>query len=187
MTTLSRPNQALLVAVWACAPVLLAAGWVLALSSSLGPGGDTADANYEKAIASGRRVEWVKQMDQVFPGPDHSISYFTGEFGKPQWASRVGLFGRYVLIGEMDITLSDDRTKIIDHLQPKFHLIEIARINVDPNSGQALIENGDTELEFGTSEWKKLIQNKGDFSALKVKLVKDKPVPLFDKHWKNAG
>lgn len=177
----------MLVAIWACALVLLGAGCVLAISSSLGCGGDTADAKYEKALASGRNIEWVKQMEQVFPTPDHSISYFTGEFGKPKWVSKVGLFGRYVLIGEMDVTLSEDRTKIVNHSQPKFHLIELAKISVDPNSGQAIIENGDTELDFGIGEWKKLVENKGDFSSLKVKLVKDKPVPLFDKHWKIAG
>jgi hypothetical protein len=132
-------------------------------------------------------VGWVKQFERLFPGFDHSISYFTGEAGKPRWISKVGLRGRYVLTAEMEVELNQDRTTIVKHSEPRFHLIEVAKITEDPNTGQILVENGDTEAEFGMDEWEKLVKKSGDLGVLGITLVKDKPVPLFDKHWKKAG
>ena len=159
----------------------------LAAVAPTGSADETADKSYAMAVASGRRLEWVRQVDRLFPNAEHSISYYTGEFGKPRWNSKLPLYGRYVLTADVEITLDEPRTKILRHAQPKFYLVEIARITEDPKTGQTTIQNGETEAEFGLDEWKKLVENNGNFSAIAIELVKDKPVPLFDKHWKKAG
>lgn len=139
------------------------------------------------AIQSGRMVGWVKNFERLFPDFDHSIMYFTSEFGKPRWVSKVGLHRRYVLTAEMEVEFNEDRTRIVKHSEPKFHVIEVAKITEVPNTGQVLVENGVTEAEFAIDEWEKLVKKGGDFGILGIKLIKDKPVPLFDKHWKKAG
>jgi hypothetical protein len=143
----------------------------------------TASLNkgYDLAIANGKKsIRIVIEFHRLFADAVSSISYYTGEYGDPEWNSKVGLYERYILTMQFKIELDDKRTKIIRFEEPRFHLVEIESVSRQSN-GTYGIKYGTQQVRFGIAEWQKLVENNGDFSAIGVTLEKDKPVSEFSK------
>jgi len=138
---------------------------------SLGKGYDLAIANGGKSIPS------VIEFHRLFADEVSSISYYTGEYGDPEWNSKVGLHERYILTMQFKIELDDTRTKISKFEEPRFHLAEIE--SVSPQSNGTYGIKYSTQQRFGIAEWQRIVENNGDFSAIGVTLEKDKPVSGF--------
>src|SRR5579862_2873715 len=103
---------------------------------------------YRLALLSGRTaIPVVADFTRLLPNSLHLITYYTGEKGQTTWTSTAGVYGRYELSVQMDITLNADRTKIVAHTAPMFHLAEINRAWVD---GRNLdVDPGDVNIDFG--------------------------------------
>ncbi len=141
---------------------------------------------YNQAVQSGREtVPYARDFNQFFPNSDNFISYYTGQVGPPIWNSKAGLYGRYVLSLQFKIKFDETRTKITAYDDPEFYLREIREISKAEN-GNTYIQYGLTHKRFGKEEWKKIIESKGDLSPLGVPIIKDSPIPGFDKHWTSA-
>ncbi|HUS10586.1 MAG TPA: hypothetical protein VMZ30_08985 [Pyrinomonadaceae bacterium] len=136
---------------------------------------------YDLSIAYGKQsIPIVMEFHRLFGDAVSSISYYTGEYGDPEWNSKVGLYGRYILTMQFKIELDDTRTKIIRFAEPRFHLVEVESISPQANGTHA-ITYGRQQVRFGIAEWQKLLEGNGDFSVIGVTLEKDKPVDEFSK------
>lgn len=143
----------------------------------------TASLNkaYDLAIAGGKKsIPIVTEFHRLFADSVSSISYYTGEYGDPEWNSKAGLYERYILTMQLKIELDDTRTRIIKFEEPRFHLVEIESVSHQPN-GTTGIKYGARQVRFSIAEWQKLVENDGDFSSIGVTLEKDKPVSGFSK------
>jgi hypothetical protein len=141
---------------------------------------------YDQALQSGfETIPYTKQFSTLFPDSNNFISYYTGEYGTPTWNSKVGLYGRYVLQLQITITLNEPRSKIGGYGEPEFFLKEVERISIN-SDGRAVILYGPTQKRFGKKEWKKIVENKGDLSALGIPIVQDSPTPGFEEHWNES-
>lgn len=122
-----------------------------------------------------RDIPFVAEFDRLYPGADHSISYYTGTHGSTTWNSTVGLHGRYVLSLHCGITLNRTRTRVVTYGKPTFYLKEVTRVQAG-DGGQTLISSGE-QVKFGLDQWRKLVEAGGDLRALGIEVKTDAPVP----------
>ena len=153
--------------------VVLLAG-VVATRLSL-VGGDP----YERALESGKaNIPWVRDFMRLFPGTRNSFSYYTGQFGSPNWNSEVALYRRYVFTMQVPVTFDWSRTRVVGWGKPTFVLMESTTVTPLP-TGQSEITHG-AYLNFGEDEWRRVVEDGGSFSSLGIELIKDRPVPGFE-------
>ena len=142
--------------------------------------------NYELAVQSGRRsIQAAREIDALYPGAKHFITYYSGAMGKPSWNSEIGLHGRYILTMQCQIELNPSRQEIIDSSDYKFHLVEVKSVQGSSEKGYS-VSYGNTQLSFGLSEWSRLVDTGGDLTALGVEIDTDTPVELFDEIWESS-
>jgi hypothetical protein len=136
---------------------------------------------YEKAIQSGRKeIPAAGQFEELYGKTYHFISYYDGNYGKPTWNSKVGLFGRYILGMHVPVAFDHSGTQVIPQGEPKFYVWELKSI-VPGKAGTFETLTGDDNLEFSTKEWNKVVEAKGDLRVLGLKMKKDQPLEHFDE------
>ena len=136
--------------------------------------------NYDVAIESGVRGQFYpRDFNRLFPGAMNIISYYTGEVGPSKWVSKASLYGKYVLMMVASIEFDRARTNILSMGQPDFSLVELSKItpNKDPTR-QPSVQTG-TLARFSADSWHRLVETKGDFSALGIALETNRPVEGF--------
>lgn len=142
------------------------------------------DKGYKLAVADGvKNVPVVAEFNRLFDGANNSISYYTGEYGSPEWNSKVGLYDRYVLTMQAKIELDEARTGIVSFGEPRFTLVEVEHLSRQPDGTHSISYAGN-QVNFGLAEWRKLVEAGGDFLAVGVTLHKDRPLPQFSVVWK---
>jgi hypothetical protein len=140
----------------------------------------------DRAIASGQKIEFIRQFEERFPAAEHFISYYTGTHGPPTWNSHAGIHGRYVLSLQMPIELGGPgRGRVLSHGTPTFYLLEIVEIH-EASGGTASISYGPEQLTFELNEWARLVKSGGDLRVLGIKVNTTQPVPGFDKRWRSG-
>lgn len=145
----------------------------------------TSSSSYAKAIDSGQRdIPTIKQFCTLFPQSTHLIMYYNGQNGTPTWTSKVGLYGRYLLVVRMDIQFDSSRERIVGSGQPHFFLSEIEKIDENPAQNSEVTTPGAVYLEFGPEQWNNVVNSKGALEQLGVKIQQDHPVDSFEKWWR---
>ena len=139
---------------------------------------------YHLAIADGRTsIPFVADFVRLLPNSTTGISYFTGTYGEPTYRCDGGVYGRYVVSMECPVHFTFFRARIKAFGQPTFYLKEVRSIRV-LSDGRLDIEYGDTQLRFGIDKWNNIVANDGDIAALGIVVIKDKPLPSFDRCWR---
>lgn len=143
--------------------------------------------DYPKALGHGlETIPAAREFQELFPNAHNFYSYYTGTAGPPILNCKAALYDRYELSLQVRVSFDDTRTRVISYGEPTFYLNEVE--SVTPLSdGTTDIRSGDLHLKFGAQDWKKVYDARGDFSALGVKLTKDKPVPNFEDYWRAEG
>src|SRR5437660_1287689 len=140
---------------------------------------------YAEALKDGKKtIPYAREFNELFPKAWNFYSYYTGEARTPVWNSMVGLYGRYTLTMRVDVSFDKSRKKVVSYGKPKFQLLEVEEIEPLPQGRAEIHLRTEGQRDFGEEEWKKLVEAKGDFEAIGITLIKDKPVKGFDQHWK---
>lgn len=141
------------------------------------------NSGYERVLADGRKkIQPVREFQQIFPQGVHTITYFTGEIGDPNWNAKVGLYGRYVLTMKIPLTLSPIWRHIVSHGEPAFYLTEVDHI--EQHGLSVVTYYGRLQLSFRTDEWKRVVNSNGDIRVLHSEIRVDQPVDGFVKAWR---
>ena len=121
-------------------------------------------------------------MEALFGDGDHFITHYGMGSGPKEWNSEVFFQGRYVLTLQVDVAINywnNEVEKIVS--SPKFYLVEVdstVRENVGTGANSL---NG---WEFDEAKWKKLLQAKGDWSAIGINVRTNDPVVGFEDYVK---
>jgi hypothetical protein len=143
--------------------------------------------NYSKALDHGlATIPVARQFQELFPGSHNSYAYYAGVKNTPELQCQTLLYGRYELTLQIEVKFDDQRTKVVSYGDPAFSLEEIESVTFF-DDGRVGIRNGDLHHRFGAKEWGQVYQAHGEFSALGLKPVKDKPVPNLEAWWKKEG
>jgi hypothetical protein len=129
------------------------------------------------------KIPYLKDFLTIYPEAIIRYLSFAGtDF--PGLSINTTLYNRYRLNMRIPIKYSDDNTKILSYGLPQCHLLEIISVKTRQD-GFGVKElhgysGGELQKHFGDEEWQALFKAKGDFSVLKYKLKKDKPVANFN-------
>jgi hypothetical protein len=137
-------------------------------------------SGYESAIRNGpSEIAPVSEFVQLFPDASHLITHYTGDMGAPQWTSKIGLHGRYVLSVQLDIKFDWSRRHVCSYGPPEYHLREVESVEpqIDGTTHVRYVTSG--QRDFGSDEWQLLYRAGGDLSSLGLEVIKDKPVSHF--------
>jgi hypothetical protein len=143
--------------------------------------------NYAQAVANAVNGEPnVVAFDKLFPGSDHSISYYTGLAGTPRWNSKTLVHGRYVLTMQFDLAIDSSGTQVTAASTPQFHLVEVTSVATSPEGQKSISYDGASQRQFGVQQWKTLEASGGDLSVLGLEVKRDQPVHELPAHWRGA-
>ena len=147
-------------------------------------GCERTPANYSKAVTDGlQSIQSASEFDALFPNAEHSISYYTGEYGRPAWNSQAGLHGRYIISLQVYITFDRRGRKIASQQIPTFVLVEVSSIDLQT---RATRYNPESELRFGKAKWREFVESGGDISVLVAEPNTQDPIPGFDRIWRSS-
>jgi hypothetical protein len=158
---------------------------VLCVLMAFGPFSWTLFA-YRSALEDApKTIEAAGQFLKLYPDAECHFSYYTGQYGPPTWVGTTGLYGRYILQMQVVVTFSSSGRKVKSFGEPKCYLTEVKDVTIQED-GRVAYNAGATQVQFGPQEWKTLVENRGDLSSLGVTIVKDQPIPDFDKCWRST-
>jgi hypothetical protein len=156
--------------------------WVITCCASLVSCTSAGD-RYQRALAAGPKdLEVVGQFVRVFPKALNSISYLSGEAGQTKWRSVSGLYGRYVLVMEIPISVDATGGHAVGRGEAQFHLFEVASLQYNPAQRTEEVTPGEVNLTFGPDKWKSVVNSHGDLEVLGIRLRRDKPVAGFAEY-----
>ena len=154
-------------------------------------------ADYYAALGNATNlVPVAAEFTHLFPGAEAYFSYYTGDVGLPKLNLETLLFDRYQLSSQIPVTFAPDRRRLKSFGEPEFLLNEIGEVRLvrkkgrwpdgSPSIATNLTEQIQSSRHFGASEWKKIVEAGGDFSAAGISLLTNSPVAGFQdlrKDW----
>lgn len=138
---------------------------------------------YLNALRSGlKQIPAARQMEEVYGDVDHAISYHGSRKLGNEWYTEVFLHGRYKLTMRVPVRMGRDFDQVLEaEGEPRFTLVEVDQIRINPNGGVGASFNSSAQQNFGIEEWKKIYEAGGDLSALGI-IVKKKPLTNWDRY-----
>jgi hypothetical protein len=139
--------------------------------------------DYRSAVKSGFEViPQVKEMESMLGEADHFITHYGMKKGPLKWTSTVFFAGRYQLSMRVNVELNDSQHAVLRVVsEPKFYLLEVVGFK---SEGTERPELSPVQPVFGLADWNKLVEAKGDFSAIGITVHRDRPVKGHDEYAK---
>lgn len=137
---------------------------------------------YEKTVKSGtENVPHVSELITLFPNGtiDHFLSSFGLDRDKPLiWNTEICFAGRYILTYQVDILVNYEDSRIKSVVgEPKFSLLDISEVLDDGFEIRIRKQH-----VFDVTDWSRIVDAGGDFSAAGIKLITNTPVAGFEKY-----
>ena len=139
---------------------------------------------YENVIRNGvKHLVFPKEVESLF-GPtnvDHFISKFGSNTLTPVWHSLTYFDGRYQLLLQVPVSIDYENCKL--NGAKNSAVVQIGElITLMGNKSQAAETTIRERWKLNENEWKSLVRNHGDWSAVKIPIVKDSPVVGFSDY-----
>jgi hypothetical protein len=113
---------------------------------------------------------YLQDFQRLFPEGEISYSYWGGT-DEPGYVMEVDLHGRYEFELRLPVRFDASRRSVSGYGEPTFYLREFSK-----QEGQARTYNPAGEHRFGTSEWRKVVENGGSFQVIGCSIVSNQPV-----------
>ena len=150
---------------------------------------ERGNIHYSPFLSQGRRaIPEIVEFERLFP--NYKQASYSGEpecQGDNRWEFAAGLYGRYVLYMNIDITWGPSGT-IASHSEPQFRMLEVSSVSHSQSwwsSETSISYSSHHQKEFNLADWKKLVNSNGDFSDIGIELDKDHPIANFEKVFPN--
>jgi hypothetical protein len=136
--------------------------------------------SYKQTVRSGLAVlPWPKEMEALFGEGDHFVTHYGFSSGEKEWDTEIFFGGRYELNMQVAVEIDYKNHAIVRYTSPpRFSLAEIDSIGHEKNGAESANYSG--QWFFDEAKWKKLVEAKGDWSAIGLPVKKNSPVPGFD-------
>ena len=138
-------------------------------------------ARYREVVQSGfEKIPQSLEIEELFGEADHFITHWGMEDGPLHWNSEVYFYGRYSLTMQVYVEVDGRYGKVIRMVdEPEFLLCEYTAARPEGSGGGWGADPGEQHW-LSPAEWKTLVENNGDFSAIGITVYRDRPVPGFD-------
>lgn len=139
--------------------------FVAILACTLAGCGNRTHANMQLAIADTIQTEpYVSDFNRFYPGTEHFISYYSGDYGEPTWNSVVTIKQKYRLTMQYQLDVDSSGKKTQRVTDPHFYLNIIKSTQATPGGGSRTSFSGGTD--FGPDRWQEIIDANGDVTVV---------------------
>jgi hypothetical protein len=139
-------------------------------------------ANYEAALRDATNsIPYAADFARLFPRAGAFFSYYTGIAGPSSFNIQTLLYGRYELHMRVPVTFDAGRGKVETFGQPEFLFKAISSITSADNGNLYIAYDTENSHRFGPSEWKRVVESGGNFTAIGYTVVSNNPVPRFQE------
>ena len=124
-----------------------------------------------------------KEVESLFGSTnvDHFISSFGSKTDAPMWNSVAYFSERYLLSLQVPISIDYDKCRLIGATNSAMVQInEVTKVEISKSGIAGATMNGQWRLN--ENEWKWLVENKGDWSVVKVPILTNAPVKRFNEY-----
>jgi hypothetical protein len=126
------------------------------------------------------QIEPARQMDELFENCKHSITY-TGPEGTSTWNATAYFGGRYSLNMKVPVEIESSTVGRTTG-EPRFVLHEVRKITISPSGLVETSFEASGQLEFGHSDWRKIVAARGDFGAIGYRVKIGPPIANFEAY-----
>jgi hypothetical protein len=148
---------------------------------------ENEQSNYEAALMDATNaIPCAADFLRLFPHAWTYFSYYTGVAGPSSFNMQTLLYGRYELYMKVPVTFGAHRRKVKTFGQPEFLLNAISNITNTDNGNLYISYDAGNNHRFGSSEWKRVVESGGEFSAIGYTVVTNSPLPRIQelqKYW----
>ena len=141
-------------------------------------------SDYDAALSDATNsIPFAADFVRFVPVTQRFFSYYIGGAGPSQFCMKGCMYDRYQFTMVVPVTFDDKRRKIKTFGEPEFLLQEVTSVVPNPpgEGGVSVSWNTDCQRRFGSSDWQRIVNAGGDFSAIGYKCVTNSPVPSFDE------
>jgi hypothetical protein len=126
-------------------------------------------------------IREAKEIEALLGDADHFITHFGFGSGKTNtWNSEVYFGGRYCLTMQVEIEIDYSNSRVTNIVgEPQFWLKVYESFSRVPNGNMSARTAQD--IKFGRKEWQKVLESKGDFSAVGVERQKGTGLTGFEE------
>ena len=129
-------------------------------------------------------LPWPRQMESLFGEGDHFITHFGFESGPRTWNTVVYFGGRYELALQVEVEINYSKNKVGKVVSsPTFYLWEVGS-TIRNSANRVEGANVSKDWKFDEIAWKKLVEAKGDWSAIDIPIKANEPVAGFEDYVK---
>jgi hypothetical protein len=121
---------------------------------------------------------YVSDFVRLFPGAEVKYRYFTSS-DEPGFDVGVDLHERYEFRMQLPVHFDPERRSVVGYGEPKFVIWEAASVTRGPTGVAATTLNSAGERHFGPTQWRRLVEHGGDFTAIGYTMVTNQPVAGF--------
>jgi hypothetical protein len=143
-------------------------------------------SDYIQTVKSGLdTLPWPKEMEALFGEGDHFVTHYGFSPGPKKWNTEIFFGGRYTLTLQVDVDIDYKGHTIRSNVAPaKFYLWEVGALI----RGARGVEGADIAGQwiFDEAKWKRLVQAKGDWSAIGIPVNTNSPIEGFDDYVKGC-
>jgi hypothetical protein len=128
--------------------------------------------------AARESAPYVSDFVRLFPGTRIKYVYFAAG-PEPGYHLEADIFERYELVMQLPVRFDAPGKKVIGYGEPTFYLREVQNVERLSDGRASTSYRPSGEQVFGSTEWRKIVQAGGDFSAVGYTMTKNQPVPGF--------
>ena len=110
------------------------------------------------------REPYVNDFDRLYPSAKHFITYYNEQYGDPIWNSKVVIDPNIELTMQFQIDIDASGHNVTRTSTPDFHILTTDRVETLPD-GRKITHHG-PGMQFGPTEWKKVVAANGDVSVI---------------------
>jgi hypothetical protein len=138
--------------------------------------------NHDALLATGlQRIPVVREFCDLFPNAEHIVGKAKRDIDGwrvvYEWISRSPVYERYVVWLVMAISIEPDGS-LTELEEPNIYVVEISKIERCRNDQEGPSLEF-TWAEFEEGDWNRLVENRGDFTAIGLELTTNAPVQRF--------
>jgi hypothetical protein len=138
-------------------------------------------SNYATALADATNsIPYAIDFVRLFRTSASFFSCYTGVVGPSILNMQSDFYDRYELTMQIPVTLDDTRRKVISFGEPQFTLLEISQVGKNANGQMHVSFSAEGLRRFGASEWNRIVDAGGDFSAIGCRFTTNRPVFGFN-------
>ena len=140
--------------------------------------GEKGKARFAALDAARDTAPYVSNLVRLFPGAEVNYRYFTNT-DEPGFDVGVDLHERYEFRMQLPVRFDSERLKVVGYGEPKFVLWEAASVTRGPSGIAGTTLNPAGERQFGSAEWRTIVEHDGDFTSIGYKMTTNQPVAGF--------